>query len=250
MRTVAISNQKGGVGKTTTTVNLAAALTEQGKKVLLLDLDAQANATRWLGLEPDRGILDVFSDDAKLEDCIRPTAIPGIECVPASPGLANLDRALAGELGVDTILRAAVSKLPADRWDWILADCPPALGLATVNALASCRNVLIPVETKAMAVQGLAALVQTIDRVRDRLNESLSILGIVPSRVVHTRLSREIMDGLRQRFGDVMTSASIRESTRLAEAPSFKLPITTYDPKGGAAEDFRTLATELDGRAN
>jgi len=249
MRVISITAQKGGVGKTTTAVNLAAALGELGERVLVIDLDVQANATVWLGYEPGDGLLEVLTEEASLELIAVPTASPGVDCVPAGAGLGNLEKLLAAEPGSETLLRMAMDQLPRDRWTYVLLDCPPALGLVTLNALTAAREVLAPVETKTMALQGLAALLDTVERVRKRLNRRLRVSAIVPCRVVRTRLSRDILAALHERFPDLVTDAFVRENARLAEAPSYRMPILTYDPSSYGAEDFRNLAAEIRSRS-
>jgi len=230
-------------------VNLAAALGEQGKQVLLIDLDAQCNASRWLGLEPVRGVLDLFEGSVtNIADIVTETALRGVFGVAATPGLVNLDRALAGEPGAEQILKLALQE--AEAWDIVLIDCPPALGLATLNALATATSVLIACEMTSLAVSGLDALLQTIEKVRARINPELAMLGIVPNKVdFRTRLTRDVIDGLRARFNGDLLDTCIRQSIRLAEAPSFRLPINSYDPTGRGAHDFRDLASEVAQRA-
>lgn len=248
MRVISVTAQKGGVGKTTLAVNLAAALAEAGERVLVVDLDPQANATTWLGREPADSVLDVLTAEAPLHLLAAPTSAPGVDCVPAAAGLASVERQLAGEPGSETLLRMAIDNLPDDRWSTVLLDCPPAMGLVTLNALTAAEEILAPVETKTMALQGLAALLSTADRVRKRLNRRLRLSAIVPCRVVRTRLSREVLDALRDRFADLVTTTYIRENARLAEAPSYRQPITQYDSASCGAEDFRALAVEIRAR--
>lgn len=248
MRVISVTAQKGGVGKTTLAVNLAAALAEAGERVLVIDLDAQANATGWLGHEPGDGLLDVLTAEAPLDLLAAETCSPGVDCIPASLGLANVERLLAGEPGNETLLRMAIDSLPRGRWSTVLFDCPPAMGLVTLNALTAAQEVLAPVETKTMALQGLAALLTTVDRVRKRLNRRLAVRAIVPCRVLRTRLSREVLEALRERFAELVTQTVIRENARLAEAPSYRQPITRYDPASHGAEDFRSLAAEIGAR--
>lgn len=245
MRTIAIVNQKGGSGKTTTAVNLAAALHARGKAVLLLDLDAQASATAWLGgVDERRGLLDIFAGQGALADLIRATAA-GVDLIPASTWLVGVERALAGEVGAETILRRALEALPARRWSYLLIDCPPTLGILTVNALAAAREVLVPVEAHVMALTGLAQLLQTVGIVRERLNHALEITGILACRVNRTRHAQEIVEQLKAKFGRVVFDVAIRENVRLAECPSFGQPIIAYDPRCNGAEDYRQLAAEV-----
>lgn len=251
MRALAIANQKGGSAKTTTAVNLAAALAAQGERVLLLDLDPQASATSWMGVRTggggeDRGLLDVLTGNGHLSALATVTGVAGVEVIPGSPWLSSIETALAGEVGREVLLRHAVSKLPANRWTFLVVDCPPALGLLSLSALVACREVLIPVETHALALAGLAAMMQTIDRVRERLNPALTLTGILPCRVdARTSLAREITSRLRERFGAVVFSTVIRETVRLAEAPSHQQPITAYAPDSAGAEDYAALAREV-----
>lgn len=247
MYVLAITNQKGGSGKTTTAVNLAATLAEAGKRVLVIDLDPQASASSWLGsTSPGRGLFEVFTGEGGLADLIQDSTAPGVQLVPASPWMVGVDRALAGEVGAELIFRKSLRALPQDRWDLVLLDCAPSLGLLAVSALAACQAVLVPVEARVMALAGLAALVQTLDRVRERLNPGLEMAGIVPCRVdSRTRLSTDVVASLRERFGDQVFQTAIRENVRLAEAPSFHKPITLYDPKSVGAADYRALAREL-----
>jgi chromosome partitioning protein len=249
MRTVAITNQKGGSGKTTTAVNLAAALGERGASVLLIDLDPQASASAWFGVvDESRGLLDVLLGESTLGALVRDTSVQGVSLVPASAWLVGAERALAGEVGAETLLRSQFGKLPAGRWDWVLVDCPPTLGVLALQALVGCRELLVPVTAEAMAVAGLAALLQTLQRVQQRLNPKLVLLGILACRVdTRTRLAREVVEALRQRFGSEVFQATIRESVRLTEAPSHHQPITTYAPDSHGAEDYRALAAELMG---
>jgi len=246
VRTLAFVNQKGGVGKTTSAVNVAAALAEEGKKVLLLDLDPQGCASAWCGVHEDgRGLLEVLSGNGSLSDLVAVSAIPGVDVVPASEWLSSADRALAGEVGVETMLRKAVHRLPKT-WDFLLVDCPPALGLLVVSSLVACREVFVPVEASTMALGGLARLVQTVDRVRERLNPELRLAHILAVRVdSRTNLARDVVDRLRERFGDLVLETVVRESVRFREAWSFGKPITTYDPRGTGAEDYRAVSHEL-----
>jgi chromosome partitioning protein len=247
MRTLAFTNQKGGSAKTTSAVNLAAALGEKGKRVLVVDLDAQASASSWLGVKDGgRGLFEVFTDNGNLVDLVRETTAPGVEVVPSSAWLVGAEKALAGEPGAETILRRSFAHLPADRWDFLFVDCPPSLGVLSVSALAACREVFVPVEASTLALAGLAGLVQTVDRVRERLNPHLEVAAVLVCRVdSRTNLSRDVVDRIRERFGSLVLKTTIRESVRLREAPSFSKPVTLYAPRSPGAEDYRAAAGEL-----
>lgn len=247
MRIIACVNQKGGSGKTTTAVNLAATLGERGKRVLLLDLDPQASATNWLGItDAGRGLLDAFSGAADLLDLVQSTPAPGVEIIGSSAWLLGVDKALAGEVAAETILRAKLRALP-EKWDYILIDCAPTLGILTVSGLTAAREILIPVEAHVMALSGLAQLLNTIAVVRDRLNPELEIAGILACRVDgRTRHSTEVVDQLYGRFGGLVYPTVIRENVRLAECPSFGQPITLYDSRSAGSQDYRALALDVD----
>ena len=247
MRTLAVSNHKGGSGKTTTAVNLAACLAERGRRVLLVDLDPQASATLWCGVrDAGRGIMEMFTDGRAMLDLVRPTTVEGVDVVPASAALAGAEKALAGEVGAETLLRRGVSQLPADRWEDLLVDCPPALGLLTINALSAVHEVLIPVEAHVLALGGLANLLHVVDVVRERLGADLRETRIIACRVDgRTRHAQEVVQDLRERFGAAVCETVIRENVRLAECPSFGLPIIRYDGRSTGAADYRALAEEL-----
>jgi chromosome partitioning protein len=246
VRTLAFFNQKGGSCKTTSAVSLAAALGEKGSRVLLVDLDPQASASSWLGIKDgDRGLFEVFTDNGNLVDLVRQTDVSGVEVVPSSAWLVGVEKALAGEAGAETLLRRSLSHLPA-RWDFVFVDCPPSLGLLAVSALAACREVFVPLEASTMALAGLVGLIQTVDRVRERLNHGLEVSAVLVCRVdSRTNLSRDVVERLRQRFGDLVLETTIRETVRLREAWSFSKPITLYAPRSNGAEDYRAAAVEL-----
>ncbi|MCL6642473.1 MAG: ParA family protein [Candidatus Bipolaricaulota bacterium] len=247
MRRIAITNQKGGSGKTTTAVNLAAALGERKRRVLVMDLDPQCSATSWFGLKnSDKGIFGVFIENGNVTDIINNTNVPNVAVIPASPWLVGVEKALAGEVGAETILRRQLQHLPQDRWDYLVIDCPPALGILTVNALAAVTEVLVPVEAHVLALEGLAQLLQTVEVVKERLNPELEISGILACRVDgRTRHAQEVVEHLQGRFGNLVYNTVIRENVRLAECPSFGKPITQYDPRSYGAADYRALALEV-----
>ncbi len=250
MRSIAITNRKGGTGKTTTAVNLAAALAELGRKVLLIDLDAQANSTRWLGLaSAPCTTLDVLRDDERpLES--HATEIVGLEVVPGGKPLAAAERVLAQEVGAEMLLR---KKLAANggEWDYILLDCPPSFGILAINAWVAVQELLIPVEAHVMAVDGLVDLLQDSEQIRKRVNPELRITGVVACRLdPRTRHGLDMVERLRARLGRVIFDAVVHENIKVAEAYSFRKPITTYDPKSAGARDYRALAREVEERGN
>ncbi len=256
MRTIAVVNQKGGTAKSTTAVNLAATLAEEGRRVLLVDLDPQHSATDWLlgvSAEVGKGVFAVIGENGNVLDVAQETPVEGVDIVPSSSWLVGAEKALAGEVGAETILRRKV-RVPALRergYDYVLFDCPPQLGILTVNALVAADEVLVPVEAHVMALSGLAQLVETVDLVKERLNPDLEITGILACRVdARTRHAGEVVGHLRERFGEVVFGTVIRENVRLAEAPSFREPITTYDPRSAGAEDHRALAKEVVAQEN
>ena len=247
MRKIAIINQKGGSGKTTTTVNLAASLAEKKRKVLIIDLDPQASSSQWFNrTTADKGLLSVFTEKAPLESVMVTTDVPGVSIIPSSSWLIGLEKALANEVGAETILKQKLEELDKDAWHYILIDCPPALGILTINALTACQEVIVPVEARIMAVSGLVQLLQTVDVVRHRLNSSLRISGVLACRVdLRTRHSKEVLGELRKNFSELVYKTAIRENIRLAEAPSFGKPINSYDTNSNGALDYRALAKEV-----
>jgi chromosome partitioning protein len=246
MRTVATVNHKGGSGKTTTAVNLSAALAETGRRVLLLDLDPQASASRWLGVrDGERALLDALVGGGGLEVAIRRTEFAGLDLIPSSLWLLGAERSLGQLSASEGRLETLVRQLPL-RWDYLFIDCPPALGPLTSNAIACVDELLIPVEAHVMALEGLAQILQGVEVVRELNRPALRVGGIVACRVdARTRHCREVVAALRRRFDGLVHNTVIRENVRLAECPSFGQPITRYDPRSSGALDYRALAREI-----
>ncbi len=247
MRTIAILNQKGGSGKTTTAVNLAAALGAKKRRCLVIDVDPQGSASHWYGVvTEEKGLFEVLVNDGNLADNIYKTDAENVDLIPSTPWLVGADKALASEVGVETILRQAIEKLPSAEWDYLFFDCPPNLGVLTINALTAAKEILIPVEAHVMALTGLAQLLKTIEMVQSRLNGDLKICGILPCRVdFRTRHCQEVVEQLKARFGEAVFLNGIRENVRIAECPSFHQPIHTYDRRSIGAKDYFRLADEL-----
>ena len=247
MRTIAIVNQKGGSGKTTTAVNLAASLADVNKKVLLIDLDPQASASMWFGVkDKGKGLYEVLTQDASLEGIIEKTSVENVHLIPSSPMLAGVEKALASEVASETILKNKLDAMKDKPWDYLLIDCPPTLGILSLNALTTANEVLVPVEAHVMALHGLVQLLRTISLVKQRLNPVLEIAGILACRVdLRTKHSQEVLDQLRTRFEGKVYKSIIRENIRLAEAPLHLKPITKYDRYCNGAYDYRVLAQEL-----
>jgi len=246
MRTLATVNHKGGSGKTTTAVNLAAALAETGRKVLLIDLDPQASASHWLNVrDGERVLLDALLGGGRLEAAVRPTDFAGLDIIPSSPWLLGAERLLGELKAAEGRLHTLVRQLP-HRWDYLLIDCPPALGVLTANAMACADELLIPVEAHVMALEGMAQILRGVEVVREQLRPDLRVGGIVACRVdARTRHCLEVVADLRQRFNGLVHETVIHENVRLAECPSFGQPITRYDPRSSGAFDYRALAREV-----
>jgi len=247
MKIIAVANQKGGCAKTTTVVNLAACLAELQKKVLIIDLDSQANASNWLGSDnQSMGAIRLLTTKDDLQKLIIPTHLEGVHLIAASRELANFEKIVAGEIAVETRLKRRLASLDPKQWDYVLIDTPPTLGLITLNALSAAQDLLVPVTTHVLSLSGVAQLIETLEEIKDVLNPSLNILGFVACRVdSRTRHSKEIMELLINQFGDKVLKSVIRESIRLAEAPSFQLSINQYGSKSTAADDYRALAAEV-----
>jgi chromosome partitioning protein len=250
VQTVAIVNHKGGVGKTTTAVCLSGALVEQGKRVLLIDLDPQASASKWLEVnDSGRALLDTLIDDGDLMPLVYQTT-SGIDLIPCGVQFAAFERDAGAEPGGEFFLRQAVKRLPDDAWDFVLLDCPPSLNLTSVSALVASDFMLVPVEAKIMTLEPLTRLFQTADGVIKRLNKELRLAGIVICQAdLRTNHARDVIDALRKKFGSDVYDAIIRENTLLAEAVGFRKPITLYDPKSSGAQDYRKLAVEFENRS-
>lgn len=247
MEILAILNQKGGSGKTTTAVNLGSALAEKKQRVLLIDIDPQGSASSWLGFRnPSKGLFTLFTENGCIVDIVSKTGVDGLDIIQSSPWLIGADRALAGEVGAEAILKRRLAGLKEQSWDYVLIDCSPTLGIMSLNALTAAHKVLVPLELHIMGVQGLVQLMNTITTVKDRLNPALEIDGILACRTnKRTRLAQDILADLRKRFNGQVYETTIRESVKLAEAPSFGKPITTYDTRSSGAEDYRSLAMEI-----
>jgi chromosome partitioning protein len=243
MRIIALSNNKGGSGKTTTTVSLAAAFAERGLRVLVVDLDPQGSATTWLGgCEAPIGLVEFSAGGIRVRDLVVKTTAPGVDLIPTSPSLVPPDETSRTDTGL-AIVRG-FTRLPA-YWDLVLVDTPPTIGYLSLAPLVASNGVVIPVEAHALGMPGAASVVDSIGRARKHINRRLELVGIVACRVNATSHSREVVERLRTRFGAVVLEQTIREGVRVAEAPALRMPITTYAPKSRVADDYRAVAATL-----
>jgi chromosome partitioning protein len=251
-RIFAVANQKGGVGKTTTATNLGAAFAELGLRTLVVDLDPQANATTGLGLDPRQlqtSMYDVMLREVALEDCVEPTQVKNLFVAPASLDLAGAEIELVPAFSRERRLGNALEPVLGD-YDIILIDCPPSLGLLTVNALAAASEVLVPIQCEYYALEGLGQLLRNVELVRKNLNPTLEVSTIVLVMYdARTKLAAQVVAEVRSHFGDRVCQQVIPRSVRLSEAPSFGQPITVFDPSSRGALAYRLLAKEIAGAA-
>jgi chromosome partitioning protein len=247
-RIIAIANQKGGVGKTTTTVNLGAALAEFDYRVLVIDLDPQGNATTGLGVEArnfELSMYDVIMRDQPLEDCIEPTSVKNLFVAPATIDLAGVEIELVPAFSREMKLKRAIDTV-VDDFDFVLIDCPPSLGLITVNGLAAADEVLVPIQCEYYALEGLSQLLRNVNLVSTNLNQTLEVSTIVLTMYdARTRLSVDVANEVREHFSERVCRAVIPRTVRLSEAPSFGQPITVFDPTSRGAVAYRELAKEV-----
>lgn len=249
-RIMAIVNQKGGVGKSTTAINLGAYLASFGKRVLIVDLDPQSNATSGAGIEKSaivQSMYEVLIQQAQIADVIKPSAMVGMDVAPATIGLAGAEIELVTELSREFRLKSALDDV-VDQYDYILIDSPPSLGLLTLNGLAAAEGVVIPIQCEYYALEGLGQLIQTIEMIRRHVNPQLAVDGVVMTMYdSRTNLSAQVMENVRNFLaGKVhVFSSVIPRNVRLSEAPSFGLPINLYDDKCRGAEAYRQLAEEV-----
>jgi chromosome partitioning protein len=247
--TLAVVNQKGGVGKTTTAVNLAACLAQAGRRVLLIDCDPQGNATSGLGVEKgslEHSIYDCLVDGKPLAEVVqRNVAVPGLDLAPATLDLAGAEMEMFQELSREAILKKALKPVLAD-YDYILVDGPPSLGLLTLNILTAADAVLIPIQCEFYALEGISQLMNIVDRVKNHLNPKLAVgLVVLTMHDERINLSRQVVSEVREFFGDAVAQTVVPRNVRLSEAPSFGQPIALYDPKSKGAQAYNELAQEV-----
>lgn len=253
-RIIAVANQKGGVGKTTTAINLSAALALSGYQVLLIDLDPQGNASTGLGIaQADRevSIYDVIVAGKGISASVRPTSTENLSIVPSNTDLASADLELSQRPGRTSMLKSALirDKNDLQHYDFIIIDCPPTLSLLTLNALICSHTVLIPLQAEFFALEGLSQLMLTIREVRQNGNSDLRMEGIVITMFDgRNRLAQQVEDDVRATLGDLVFKTRIPRNVRLSEAPSFALPITSYDPASRGSDAYRALASEILGK--
>ncbi|MCI8409767.1 MAG: ParA family protein [Lachnospiraceae bacterium] len=252
-RIIAIANQKGGVGKTTTATNLSACLAEKGKKVLAIDMDPQGNMSSALGIDKnntENTIYELILEMCSLEECKVEEVIENLSIIPSNVNLAGAEIELIGLDNKEYILRKYVEEV-RNKYDFIIIDCPPSLNTLTVNAMTTADTVLVPIQCEYFALEGLSQLIHTINLVRDRLNPNLEIEGVVFTMFdARTNLSLQVVENVKENLNQAVYKSIIPRNVRLAEAPSHGKPITLYDSKSAGAEAYRDLAEEVIDRDN
>ena len=247
-RIIAIANQKGGVGKTTTAINLSSSLASLGKKVLALDLDPQGNMTSGLGVDKDQvenSVYDLIIGQTGIEECICKEVIENLDVLPSNINLSAAEIELIGVENKEYIIRNEMEKVK-ERYDFVIIDCPPALSMLTINAMTTADSVLVPIQCEYYALEGLSQLIHTINLVQERLNPALVIEGVVFTMYdARTNLSLQVVENVKDNLDQTIYKTIIPRNIRLAEAPSYGMPINLYDPKSTGAESYLLLAEEV-----
>lgn len=247
-RVIAVANQKGGVGKSTTAINLSACLAEKGKKVLAIDIDPQGNTTSGLGVEKDSAEITLYElllGEVEIDHAIIKNVVDNVDLIPSNVNLSGAEIELPRIRDKEYILKNNVDKV-RDRYDYIIMDCPPSLNMLTINALTASNSVLVPIQCEYYALEGLSQLIHTIELVKDRLNEGLFIEGVVFTMYdARTNLSMQVVENVKNHLQQYIYQTIIPRNVRLAEAPSYGQPITIYDSRSTGAESYRLLAEEV-----